>query len=163
MKILDGPSLLAESGLEHFKTGSTFGALSDEALRFLFTRGRVVALDDGEALFHTGDPADSFFVLIQGQLDCFRECDGEEVPILAVAFGEQIGYVSMVGLFQRLGEGLAHGPTLLLQISSDVFYQLHLELPFDFGILMLNLSREMARAFRRVTASLLGACVGHPV
>jgi hypothetical protein len=40
---------------------------------------------------------------------------------------------------------------------------LHEELPFDFGILMLNLSREMARAFRKVTEDLVDACVGHNI
>jgi len=163
MKILDGQSLLAESGVAHFKTGSTMGALSDEAVRFLLTRGRVLALADGEALFHAGDAADSFFVVLQGQLHTFRDSHSREVPILEVTFGEQIGYVSMIGLFQRLGDGCAHGPTVVLKISSDVFYDMHQELPFDFGILMLNLSREMARAFSKVTTSLIDASVGHPV
>jgi CRP-like cAMP-binding protein len=163
MKILDGESLVAEWGVDHFKTGSTMGALSDEAVRFLLGRGRVLSLADGEELFHTGDPADSFFVLLRGQLDTFREQDGEKVPILTIAFGEQIGYVSMIGLFQRLGDGRAHGPTVLLEINSDVFYQMHMELPFDFGILMLNLSREMARGFRKVATGLVDACAGHHV
>ena len=35
--------------------------------------------------------------------------------------------------------------------------------PFDFGIVMLNLSREMARAFNKVTTHLIDASVGHPL
>ena len=163
MKILDGQSLLAESGLDTFKRGSTFGALSDEAIRFLLTRGRILSLADGEALFHIGDAADSFFVVLQGQLDGFRESHSKEVPVLTITFGEQVGYVAMIGLFQRLGDGRAHGPTVMLEITSDVFYQMHKELPFDFGILMLNLSREMARAFNKVTTHLIDASVGHPL
>ena len=110
-----------------------------------------------------GNPADGFYVLLRGQLDCYREVDSEQVPILIVGVGEQIGYVSMIGLFERLGDGKAHGPTVLLHIGSDLFYQLHLEYPFDFGILMLNLSREMARAFRRVTEELIDTSVSHSV
>ena len=162
MKILDGQSLLAESGLDTFKRGSTFGALSDEAIRFLLTRGRILSLADREALFHIGDTADSFFVVLQGQLDGFRESHSKEVPVLTITFGEQVGYVAMIGLFQRLGDALAHGPTVML-MTSEVFYQMHKELPFDFGILMLNLAREIARAFNKVTTHLLDASVGHPL
>jgi CRP-like cAMP-binding protein len=153
---MDGQSLLAESGLDGFKNGSTFGALSDEAIRFLLTRGRILSLADGEALFHIGDVADSFFVVLQGQLDGFRESHSKEVPVLTISFGEQVGYVSMIGLFQRLADGRAHGPTIMLEITSDVFYQMHEELPFDFGILMLNLAREIARALNKVTTHLIG-------
>ena len=159
MRTLDGQSLAAERGLDYFKAGSTFGALSDEAIRFLLIRGRIVSLADGEEL----DDADGFFVVLQGQLDCFRQHGNEEVPILSVTFGEQIGYVSMIGLFRRLANGRAHGPTVLLHLSPDLFYQFHEELPFDFGILMLNLSREMARAFRKVTEDLVDACVSHTI
>ena len=159
MKILNGQRLIADWGLDYFKGGATFGALSDEAIRLLLTRGRIVSLANGEEL----DEADGFFVVLQGQLDCFRARDNEQVPILSVTFGEQIGYVSMTGLFRRLGSGRAHGPTALLHVRSNLFYQLHEELPFDFGILMLNLSREMARAFRKVTEDLVDACVSHTI
>jgi len=161
MTNLDGRNLVDEWGLDHFKNCSTFGALSDQAIRFLCSNGKIVSLTDGETLFRTGDPADGFFVLLKGRLDCFRPVEGEEVPISTISVGEQIGYVSMVGLFQRLGNGKAHGPTVLLHVSSDLFYQLHMEFPFDFGILMLNLSREMARSFRRVTDKLVDASLGH--
>ena len=163
MDILNGQKLITDWGADYFKKCSTFGALSDEAIGFLCKGGRIVSLADGEMLFHTGEVADGFYVLLRGQLDCFREAEHEEVPILTVGVGEQIGYVSMIGLFQRLGDGKAHGPTVLLHISSDLFYQLHLDFPFDFGILMLNLSREMARAFRKVTEELIDASVGHAV
>jgi CRP-like cAMP-binding protein len=161
MKVLDGQSLLAEVGLESFKRGSTFGALSDEAIRFLLTRGRILSLADGEALFHVGDKADSFFVALEGQLDGFRESHSKEVPVLTITFGEQAGYVSMIGLFQRIADAQAHGPTVMLEITSAVFHQMHEELPFDFGILMLNLSREMAQAFNKVTDHLIEGS-GHP-
>ena len=163
MNTLDGQRLIDEWGVDYFKKCSTFGALSDQAIGFLCKGGRIVSLDDGEALFHAGETADGFYVLLRGQLDCYREVDSEQVPILIVGVGEQIGYVSMIGLFERLGDGKAHGPTVLLHIGSDLFYQLHLEYPFDFGILMLNLSREMARAFRRVTEELIDTSVSHSV
>lgn len=162
MKILDGPSLLAESGPNHYKAGSIFGALGDGAILAMFSRGRVMELADGEELFHAGDPGDSFFVVLQGQFNYFRACDTEEEVLLRSAdFGEQLGYVSMIGLFERVGVGRAKGRTVVLEINADVFYQLHEDFPFDFGILMLNLSRDMARTIRILTFNLVEARGNH--
>lgn len=167
MKILDGQRVLADRGLDDFKRGSSFGALSDEAIRFLLTRGRVVSLADKEELFRHGDAGDSLFIVLEGALDYFRKSDepgdDSEILIRTVGFGEQLGYVSMIGLFQRIGFGRGHGEAVVLQLTSDLFYELHLELPFDFGILMLNLSRDMARTIRKITDHLVHASVGHSV
>lgn len=163
MQTIGGAGLLSEWGAGRFKCGSTFGALSDEAVGFICARGRVVELADGERLFETGSAADSFFVVLEGRLDCFRECGGPDVPINQVCFGEQIGYASMIGLFPRLGYGRAFGRTLLIEVSIDLFYALHKSHPFDFGILMLNLSREMARRIRHLVDLRVEACNDHPV
>jgi hypothetical protein len=34
---------------------------------------------------------------------------------------------------------------MVLDIGSDQFYKLHVNFPADFGLLMINLSRELAR------------------
>jgi CRP-like cAMP-binding protein len=161
MQDLEGQSLLAESGPEHFKTGSVIGALSDEAIRFLFRKGRVRSLTDGEALFRSGDPGNSFFVVLQGQFDYVRNADGGDVLIRSALFGEELGYVAMIGLLDRVGVGRAHGPAVALEVSSDLFFQFHLDFPFDFGVLMLNLSRELARTIRKVTTNYTEAQIGH--
>jgi CRP-like cAMP-binding protein len=157
MKILDGQSVLAESGADHFKAASIFGAVSDEAISFLLGRGRILAMEDGEELFHLGDPGDSFYVVLAGQFDYFRRRDGGEVLLRSASFGEQLGYVSMVGLIPRVGTGRATGPTVVLEINSDLFYQFHEALPFDFGIVMLNLARDMSRTIIFLTHELVDA------
>lgn len=155
MKILDGQSLLAEPGVDHYKAASIFGALSDEAIGFLLGRGRILALEDGEEVFHAGDPGDSFYVVLEGEFNYFRAGDKGEVLLRSASFGEQLGYVSMVGLIPRVGIGRAKGPTVVLEINSDLFYQFHEALPFDFGIVMLNLARDMSRTIIFLTHKLV--------
>lgn len=154
MQRLDGQQMLTERGLDYFKKASLFGALSDEAIAFLLREGEVHAMVDGEALFHPEDPGNCFFVVIEGQLDYVRERKGSQVAIRTIAMGEQLGYVSMIGLFARFGIGRAHGETIVLQVSSDLYHQFHLDYPFDFGILTLNLSRDMARTIREIATKL---------
>ena len=52
MQMLDGQRMLDERGLDYFRTASVFGRLPTKAIRFLLTCGRVLAVADGEELFH---------------------------------------------------------------------------------------------------------------
>jgi len=154
MKDLDGRRLMADSGLEYFKGASTLGALSDNAIRYLLNHGHVLMADAGDTLFKTGDPGSSFLIVLKGRLKYYWQRSGGTVLLREVAFGSQIGYVSMIGLQDREGMAVAAEPSTLLEVSSDLFYQLHLDYPTDFGILMMNLSRDMARVLRNLSARL---------
>ena len=160
MKRLAGSKVLAGLGLERIKSESCFGALSDRAVAFLLEQGRVFALAAGDTVFRTGEPGDSFFIVLEGHLDYVHRVDGEDVPIRVIGCGEQLGYVSMIGLFERLGIGRAAGPAKVLEIDADLFYRFHIEYPFDFGVMSLNLSRDMARAIREVVTQLADANAG---
>jgi len=153
MKNLDGHRLLAEKGLDHFKAASIFGALSDDAITFLLSRGQVCSLADGEELFQPGSAGDSFVVVLEGELELVQERDGVTTLLKVAQVGEQLGYVSMIGLFDRFGIGRGRGETIVLEVNSDLYYQFHLEFPFDFGILMLNLSRDMARTIYTIATT----------
>jgi CRP-like cAMP-binding protein len=163
MKTVDEQSLVATWEPDYLKSGSTFGALSSEAIGFLLCQGRLLALSDGEELFHSGDDGGSFFIVLQGQLDYLQQRGGEGLLIRSVAFGEQLGYVAMIGLFARIGIGRAQGPTVVLEVSSDLLFQLHLDFPFDFGLLVINLSRDMARTIRKLSCNLADVCIGHAI
>ena len=89
MEQIDGTRLLENPGVGHFKTGSTFGALSDAAVAFLLGKGRVYSLSDGDALFRADEPATSFYVVLEGQIDYFHEFDDAEVLIGVSSFSVQ--------------------------------------------------------------------------
>ncbi|WP_432696170.1 Crp/Fnr family transcriptional regulator [Marinobacterium sp. YM272] len=145
MKDLDGQRVLEKSGLDYFKTASTFGALSEEAILFLLSKGKLQALDKGDKIFSVGEPGGFFVVVLEGRLGYYREVDNGRLLMREVGFGEELGYVSMIGLLDRQGSASALERSVILRVDTDLFYQLHLDLPSDFGILMLNLSRELAR------------------
>ncbi|SEG68573.1 Crp/Fnr family transcriptional regulator [Marinobacterium lutimaris] len=145
MKDLDGQRIIDQSGLEFFKTASTFGALSEEAILFLLSKGKLQALDKGDQVFSSGESAGFFVVVLEGQLGYYREVQQGRLLMREVGFGEELGYVSMIGLLPRQGSACALRKSVILRVDTDLFYQLHLDLPSDFGILMLNLSRELAR------------------
>ncbi|GGB86086.1 hypothetical protein GCM10011352_09960 [Marinobacterium zhoushanense] len=161
MKNLDAQRLLAESGLDYFKGASTFGALSDDAIRFLLENGQVQCVEAGETIFRSGEPGSFFAVVLQGKLGYYREVEQERLLIREIHFGEEVGYVSMIGLFNRKGSVYALESSTVLKVDSNLFFQLHLDFPSDFGILMLNLSRELARTIDGINNKLTAIATGH--
>ena len=56
--------------------------------------------------------------------------------------------MSLIALLVRVGRAVWHSVSLALDIYSIQFHAFHNDRPLDFGILMLNLAREMARSLR---------------
>ncbi|HEX4539064.1 MAG TPA: ATP-binding protein [Acidimicrobiales bacterium] len=56
-----------------------FEKLSDEQLTWLAEHGQVVTYDEGEEVFHEGEPAEGFFVLFDGQIQMLKRITGEDV------------------------------------------------------------------------------------
>ncbi|GAA0701067.1 hypothetical protein GCM10009104_32740 [Marinobacterium maritimum] len=154
MQELSGETLLQELGMDFLKSASTFGALSEPAIRQLMIQGRVFRLSDGDFLFKPGERGDSFFVILQGSVSYYRQNDGQPEHICDYHVGQEIGFVSLIALTSRLGTAVASSDALVLEVDSDHFYALHCAYPLDFGVLMMNLSRELARSLIKIGATL---------
>jgi len=57
-----------------------FESLTDEQIDRLVAIGEVVAFDEGSLLFEEGDPAENFWVLLDGRVDLFRRTGRELAP-----------------------------------------------------------------------------------
>lgn len=139
------------------KTGSIFGALSSSSIDFLVHHGFIKHLDDGEQLFADGDKGDSFYIILEGALSYYRDSNDAASLIRHVSFGQALGYVHMISLSPRSGYATANGDTVLLEIDYNIFGEFHDRFAFDFGILILNLSRDMARNIQILSQTLANA------
>jgi len=138
-------ALLQRYPLEYFATLSTFGALSATTVQRLLAGGRIIQLPEGEVLYRSGSPVAAFFVLLAGKIALYRNYDVAPVAIRVYGPGEQIGFAAMIALHDRMNTAVTQAESLVLEVSSDQFFALHQDVPEDFGILLLNLAREMAR------------------
>lgn len=134
----------------YFKNASTFGALTEETISWLFTQGRIIQLDTHETLFETDEHGDNFFVILKGSFAYYKCHQGQYAFIRDYKMGEQVGFMSMIALHNRVGTAIANEESLVLEISNNLFQDLYTHAPADFGLLMMNLSREMARTLRAV-------------
>lgn len=145
--------------IETLKTGSIFGALSASSIDFLLNQGNMLHLAEGENLFEDGDKGDSFYIVIEGTLAFYRDNTVCSSLIRRVSFGEAMGYVTMISLSKRNGFAVADSDCVLLEIDYQVFGEFHERFSFDFGILILNLSRDMARNIQVLSHTLAEASV----
>ena len=137
--------------MEYFQNASVFGALSATVIEFLLDNGRVLKMAKGDVVYRPGDKGDKFYVVLQGSLSFYQFHLGEFAYIRDHLFGEEMGFVAMIALHDRIGKAVAADEGYLLEVSSALFYQLHEKYPIDFGLMLLNLSREMARTIREMS------------
>jgi CRP-like cAMP-binding protein len=135
--------------------GSIFGALSDAATRFLLDKGVILSVAADEVVFSAGDSGDSFFIVCDGCLDFYKHHEGRRVNTRSVGKGGELGFVAMIALQPHSGDAVAATDSILLEISSLVFSKLHEEHPQDFGLMTLNLSRDMARVINQLGNALI--------
>jgi CRP-like cAMP-binding protein len=150
MKSVSPAQFLQGSSLERLQQAATFGALSAETIHWLLNEGRILQLDRGESLFEPGERGDSFFVILQGGISYYRSANDQYAYIRDHRFGQQIGFANTIALYDRLGMALATEEAVILEVDYRLFNRLRQEFPSEFGLLMMNLTREMARTIRAV-------------
>ena len=146
---------------EDLGSGSIFGALSADATLFLLERGKIYQARSGESIFKYGDRGDSFFVVCAGSLEFLKQHEGEYIQTRTVGFGEEVGFVAMIALHEHVGNAVAREDSLLLEVNSVLFGQLHQSYSLDFGLLLLNLARDMARVVRKLGNKLVENAIRH--
>lgn len=151
MKVVTGTSLIDRFGMEYFQGASVFGALSPAAIEYLLKCGRVLQLAEGDVVYEPGDKGDRFYIVLQGALSFHQFHRGEFAYIRDHLFGEEMGFVAMIALHDRVGKAVAKQDGYVLEVSCSLFHELRDKLPTDFGLFLLNLSREMARTIREVS------------
>ena len=145
MKSLTLAHALQKFPLDQLRELSTFGALSDEMIVQLFTEGEIFRLDQGEELYHVDDPVNEFYVVLSGRIALYHHHLNQPALTHYYNPGVQIGYVGLIALHERMGTAIADQQSHLLSISKKQYFDLHRSSPKAFGLLTLNLAREMAR------------------
>jgi CRP-like cAMP-binding protein len=160
MQNLTGSELIEEFGMDYFKKASTLGSLSNNALTYLFEKCIISQLDKGEQLFAYDEPGDNFVVVLKGTIQ-FYKGKQQSTHIRDYLFGQEGGSVAMIGLYNRVGDAFAGEHSIALKVSFNLFHSLHETFPTDFGILLLNLSRKIAKRLREFDDKLAKHNINH--
>ena len=155
MKKISGRGEMCDVIPERLQQGEVFGALSVEAIKFLLRECDLLGVDAGEQVFKRGDSGESFYIVCSGSIGFYRGQRENPVLIRNAGFGEVVGFVAMIALHDHQGDANALEDSVLLKVSSHQFHRLHEAYPSDFGIMMMNLTRHLARVIGRITDSMV--------
>src|SRR5689334_5048161 len=116
-----------------------FEGLSEEQLRDLIAAGDEVPFDSGDVLFHEGEPADSWWVLLAGRVELLRRTRWEESVAGVMdrpgvwaggfrAWSDNAGYMAT---------GRGASPGVMLRVPAEAFGE-RVRAWFPFGVHLIE-------------------------
>ena len=145
MEVLGAAEVIEDMGLAYFRELSTFGALSDDMIVDMMRKGTIRRYRRGEYIARYGEVANEFQVVLQGRMAFYKHSDVCDVLCRYFSAGEQMGFDLMIGVIQHNGTDVATEDRVILDVDSEQFYELLVDFPEEFGLLMINLTRELSR------------------
>lgn len=106
---------------------SLFQGFNDEHLRLLAFGGEHRQLSKGEALFRSGEFADSGFVILSGRVE-LRSADGKTV-LWSGGRGALLGERAIITKVRRPANAVAQEATIVLQIRRSLLQRMFDEYP----------------------------------
>ena len=127
-------------------------ALTPEQIEALMSYGREFALQTGVLLFDERSVVDSFYIVLEGEVEISRLDGAGEIPIGNHGPGEFTGGLLMLTGRTSIHRARAAVPSRILEIDSETFRRLPVEVPDVADMLISGLARRMRytqRAYRQ--------------
>ena len=140
--------------------GSGFDADEVAVLASMMTERRFAK---GEMVFRFGDPGDSMYILLQGQIGIWMSASQIEADaphgrrLISFAPGVVFGDMGLLAGAARSADAIAESDALVLQLQRERYERLVAEHPAVFGKLLLNISLLLASRVRSLSDELRAA------
>jgi signal transduction histidine kinase len=126
-----------------------FADLREDQLQWFVSNARQLTLAPGDILLHEGDPADSLFVLLDGEIRGRRETGGGDTPGFVVRTGQVTGLLPFSRMTRFGLTARATLPTWGLALHKDHFQEMLQRIPELLPRLisvLVDRTREYSRA-----------------
>jgi CRP-like cAMP-binding protein len=131
-----------------------FGGLDPAKLKLLAFTSRAVRFAPGEELMHVGGPADSAYVVMEGEVQIVGENPAGEFIIGVLGQYALIGEMGVLTNAPRSTTVRAKGPVRALRISGEIFLRLLTDNPGCALHVMRDLSERVNAGNARLAAAL---------
>lgn len=102
-----------------------FKELTDEDIRNIAQYCSDITFKPGEILFYEGDPADKFYIVMEGEVEVWKSFDTEDADMLAThGKGHLFGEMAIIDKMPRSATVRARKEVRLLQIKEDDFQRM---------------------------------------
>ena len=137
-----------------------FGAVREEALRFLLEPARAVRVATGGYFFREQDPAQCMYVLESGSVEVVKQWRGREMVLRRFDTGDCFGEMALLDLFPRSAAVRALTDCSAIELKPDYMLRLFERDAESFALIQMNIGREMCRRLRTTDEQLFQAVMG---
>ncbi|HVD43898.1 MAG TPA: cyclic nucleotide-binding domain-containing protein, partial [Rubrobacter sp.] len=123
-----------------------------EQIEALMPYGRESSLRTGDLLFDERTVVDSFYVVLEGEVEISRLDGAEEIPVQTHGPREFTGGLAVLTGRTSIHRGRARTPSRVLEIDSETFRRMPVEVPDVADLFISGLARRMRytqRAYRQ--------------
>lgn len=135
-----------------FKQIPIFAGLSEKALENLSTQAETHEYTAGEIVFTEGSMGDTLYIVKRGSVEVVKNAgESGEVVLAQLGVQEFFGEMCIIESVARSATVRATGhSTILYSLSAKDLRRVFNLFPRQFGILLLNISRNICRRLRKV-------------
>jgi CRP-like cAMP-binding protein len=123
--------------------------LNQPALALLAEEGHVHDFHLSEVIVREGDVGNSFFILVEGNVEVIKHHDTPHAVILATLRSRTFfGEMCVIDPVPRAATVRALSNVKAIEIKAATLYHLFKQFPDQYAIVLLNLSRDLVRRLR---------------
>jgi CRP-like cAMP-binding protein len=139
----------------HLRRIKSLALLNDEQLTAFLEFIDVLTCPQSGTLFQEGQPGDSMFLILDGQMRVYTKTRTEEMHFLRMLeAGDAFGEVALLNQAPRSASVEAVRETVLIRITSDALQKLLSEHPALAAQFLYHLARSLGRLLGDLTTKL---------
>ena len=139
----------------HLRRIKSLALLSDEQLAAFFNYVELITCGFSETLVREGQPGDSMFMVLEGQMRVYTKTKGGEVLFLRMLeAGDAFGEIALLNQAARSASVEAVRESVLLKLTSASLQRLVAEQPAVAAPFLHHLARTVGRQLSEMTAKL---------
>ena len=140
---------MVETQKNFLQSASVMAGLDHDALQFLYSLAREEKYAPQERIVGEGEPGNRMFFLIAGSVVVVKGHGTRQAVTLArLGAGEFFGEMSLVESVTRSASVIAEDVVTVCTLKGTDFHRLYRHRPDQYGIVMLNLARDLSRRLR---------------
>ena len=128
-----------------------FAGLDDTAINLLWERATPIKAAAGSVIVAEGEVANRCFLIAEGSARvCKNFGQPDEVELSRLGAGDFFGEMCILETLPRCATVQAVTDATVYSLPSLAFYQLYEAAPAQYGILVLNMARDLSRRLRHL-------------
>jgi CRP/FNR family transcriptional regulator, cyclic AMP receptor protein len=101
-----------------------FAKMETSKLKLLAFASEMVAFEDGDIVFNSGDSADYAYVIMEGAVDIITETESGPIVTFTLSQNQLIGELGVLNNTPRIATLVANGNLRAMKITAEMFFRI---------------------------------------